>query len=83
MARLKTQYQGDVLVAGSATLARTLRAHDLVDEYRLMVYPVVLGQGKRLFDSGAVTDLELAGTRQAGQDVIMLTYRPAGRSAAS
>ena len=78
VARLKTRYPGDVLVAGSATLVRTLREHGLVDEYRLMVYPVVLGHGKRLFEGGHVTDLELAGTRQAGPGVLLLTYRPAG-----
>lgn len=77
VARLKEQYPGDVLVAGSATLVRTLREHDLVDEYRLMVHPVVLGHGKRLFDGGPATDLKLAGTRPVGPDVLLLTYIPA------
>jgi hypothetical protein len=49
VAKLKEQYQGDVLVPASATLVDTLREHDLVDEYHLMVHPVVLGSGKRLF----------------------------------
>ena len=79
VARLKGQYEGDVLVAGSATLAGTLREHDLVDEYRLMVYPVLLGGGKRLFaDSAAASDLTLAESRKVGPDVLLLTYRPAG-----
>jgi dihydrofolate reductase len=78
--RLKGQYQGDILVAGSATLVGTLREHDLVDEYRLMMYPVLLGSGKRLFaDSAAATDLTLAESRKVGPDVLLLTYRPAGR----
>ncbi|HEY4461817.1 MAG TPA: dihydrofolate reductase family protein, partial [Streptosporangiaceae bacterium] len=53
VARLKAAYDGDVLVAGSATLVDTLSEHGLVDEYRLMVHPVVLGTGKRLFGNGA------------------------------
>jgi dihydrofolate reductase len=79
VARLKERYAGDILVAGSATLVNSLRAHDLVDEYRLMVYPVVLGQGTRLFDGGAPTDLTLAEIRTAGPDVRLLVYRPANR----
>jgi len=78
--RLKGQYQGDILVGGSATLVGTLREHDLVDEYRLMVYPVLLGGGKRLFtDSAAATDLTLAESRKVGPDVLLLIYHPAGR----
>ncbi|HKG01866.1 MAG TPA: dihydrofolate reductase family protein [Conexibacter sp.] len=50
IAAIKQQEGGDILVAGSQTLVRTLAAHDLVDEYRLMVHPIVLGSGKRLFD---------------------------------
>jgi dihydrofolate reductase len=82
VARLKEQYEGDVLVAGSATLVDTLREHDLVDEYRLMVHPVVLGSGKRLFKEGAAgTGLELVDSRKAGPDVLLLTYRPAAKQA--
>jgi hypothetical protein len=56
----------------------TLRAHDLVDEYHLMMHPVVLGRGKRLFkEDAAGTRLELADSRQVGPDVLLLTYRPA------
>jgi len=77
VARLKQSYQGDVLVAGSATLVRSLAEHNLVDEYRLMVHPVVLGHGKRLFSDGfPVADLELAESRKAGPDVLLLIYRP-------
>jgi dihydrofolate reductase len=78
VAKLKAQYDGDVLVAGSATLVDTLSEYGLVDEYRLMVHPVVLGSGKRLFKDGATgTDLELADVRKVGPNVLLLTYRPA------
>ena len=78
VARLKAQYDGDILVQGSATLAQTLTEHGLVDEYRLMVHPVVLGTGKRLFSgSAAGTDLELVDSRKVGPDVLLLIYRPA------
>jgi dihydrofolate reductase len=80
VARLKEQYTGDVLVPASATLVETLREHDLVDEYRLMVHPVVLGSGKRLFKEGAGgTELELVESRTMGPSVLLLIYRPAGR----
>jgi dihydrofolate reductase len=82
VARLKAQYDGDILVQGSATLAQTLAEHGLVDEYRLMVHPVVLGTGKRLFSgSAAGTDLQLVGSRKVGPDVLLLIYRPASGEA--
>ena len=78
VARLKAQYDGDILVQGSATLVQTLAEHGLVDEYRLMVHPVVLGTGKRLFSgSAAGTDLQLVDSRKVGPDVLLLVYRPA------
>src|SRR5947207_2581513 len=49
---LKRQFDGDILVAGSGTLVRSLLAHDLVDELHLMVFPIALGSGKRLFADG-------------------------------
>lgn len=80
VAGLKDTYDGDILVAGSATLVDGLRELDLVDEYRLMVHPVVLGKGKKLFrDGGATVDLALAETRKVGPDVLLLIYRPANR----
>jgi dihydrofolate reductase len=80
VAKLKEQYQGDVLVPASATLVDTLREHDLVDEYHLMVHPVVLGSGKRLFKEGAAgTDLQLTDCRKAGPDVLLLILQPASR----
>ena len=82
VARLKAQYDGAILVQGSATLAQTLAEHGLVDEYRLMVHPVVLGTGKRLFSgSAAGTDLQLVDSRKVGPDVLLLIYRPASGQA--
>ena len=82
VAKLKQQDGGPILVAGSRTLVHTLMEHDLVDEYRLMVFPVVLGSGKRLFpDSPHKTPLELVNTTTFATGVQVHTYRPAGREA--
>lgn len=77
--KLKQQVAGDIVVAGSGNLIRTLAENDLVDEYRLMVFPIVLGTGKRLFGEGFPrTDLKLAGCTSVGPDgVVILTYEPA------
>jgi dihydrofolate reductase len=67
-------------VMGSASLAAQLIAHDLVDEYRLMIEPILLGGGKRVFpDDGQARKLELVSTTTAGTGVLICTYRPAGR----
>ncbi len=80
--QIKGQVAGDILLAGSATLARSLAQHDLVDEYHLMVFPIVLGSGKRLFDGVPATVLKLAGTTPVGPDgVFVLTYQPAQEAA--
>src|SRR5438132_2946083 len=69
---LKQQFEGDILVAGSAQLVQSLLAGGLVDELRLMVFPVVLGAGKRLFAGGAdATALKLVETRQTGAVAIL------------
>jgi dihydrofolate reductase len=78
--KLKEEDGGPILVAGSRTLVHTLMEHDLVDEYRLMVFPVVLGSGKRLFpESPDKTTLELVDTKTFETGVQVNTYRPPGR----
>jgi dihydrofolate reductase len=75
--KLKERFAGDILVAGSATLVQSLLAHDLVDELHLMVFPILLGAGKRLFADGVdTTSLKLVETRPTG-DVVTLTLRRA------
>jgi dihydrofolate reductase len=78
VAKLKDTVAGEIVVHGSARLVQTLLEHDLVDELRLMVYPVVLGAGKRLF--GETSDkktFELADSKVVGDGVLILVYRPA------
>lgn len=76
--KVKEQYAGDILVAGSGTLVRSLLADGLVDELRLMVFPIVLGSGRRLLADGtATTRLRYLGTRETGPDgVVVQTYAP-------
>jgi dihydrofolate reductase len=75
--KLKEQFAGDILVAGSAQLVQGLLANDLVDELHLMVFPILLGAGKRLFADGAeTTSLKLAELKQVGE-VVTLTLRRA------
>jgi dihydrofolate reductase len=76
--RLKREQDGDVVVHGSPQLVQALLEHDLVDEVRLMVFPIVLGSGKRLF--GETSDkkrLRLADSKTVGDGVAILVYRPA------
>jgi dihydrofolate reductase len=79
VSKLKQELDGDIVVHGSAQLAQTLVERGLVDELRLMVFPVVLGSGKRLFgETSDPTNLQLADTQQVGSDgVVILTYEPA------
>jgi dihydrofolate reductase len=81
VAKVKEQAAGDILVAGSATLVQTLLEHDLVDELRLMVFPIVLGSGKPLFgDSASTKAFRLVESRLVGGDgVVILRYEPAQR----
>jgi dihydrofolate reductase len=78
ISKLRQEPGGDILVAGSRRLVQTLIEHDLVDEYRLMVFPVVLGAGKRLFgERSEKTDLRLVDSKAVGAGVLILTYHPA------
>ncbi len=78
--RLRSGDGGDIQVMGSPTLASTLIGNGLVDEYRLMIEPILLGGGKRLFpDDGQARPLELVATSTSSTGVHICTYRPAGR----
>lgn len=76
IARLKATVSGDIVVAGSVTLVQTLMQHNLVDEYRLLTYPLVRGAGKRLFGPGATATLALLEQRDMGAGVVLLRYAP-------
>ena len=78
VSKLRQGPDGDIVVHGSAQLVQTLVEHDLVDELRLMVFPVVLGRGKRLF--GETSDkkrLRLTDSKTVGDGVAILIYEPA------
>jgi dihydrofolate reductase len=80
VAELKQQPGRELQVHGSGGLVRTLHEHDLVDEYRLLVFPVVVGEGRRLFpDQGVATGLSLVDSRTTGSGVAIHMYRPTGR----
>jgi dihydrofolate reductase len=75
--RLRHEVEGDIVLYASGRLARTLMEHDLVDELRLLTYPVVAGAGERLFgESGAPRPLRLLRTRTVGDGLVLLSYRP-------
>ena len=75
VAKLKEQPGQHILIYGSGELVQTLMQHNLIDEYRLMVFPVVLGKGKRFFKDGSNTALTLVDTKTTNSGVAMLTYR--------
>jgi dihydrofolate reductase len=80
VAKLKGALEGDIVVHGSPRLVQTLIDRDLVDELRLMVYPVVLGTGKRLFDgTGDKKPLRLVSSKIVGGGVAILVYEPAAK----
>jgi len=79
VAELKKRYDREVQVHGSAGLIQTLLANDLVDEYRLLTFPVTLGRGKRLFGAGTVPrSLSLVRSSTTSSGVVVSIYRPAG-----
>ena len=74
---LKGRLDGDILVHGSVELTRMLMAHDLVDEWRLMVFPIVVGDGRRCFgDPGKAVDVRLVESRAVGDGVAIAIYEP-------
>lgn len=80
VAELRQQPGRELQVHGSGQLVRALHEHDLVDEYRLLVFPVIVGAGERLFaDQGLATGLSLVDSRITGSGVAIHTYRPIGR----
>jgi dihydrofolate reductase len=82
VAKLKESGQ-TLMLEGSAQLLESLRKHDLIDEYRLMIHPVVLGRGKKLFaDGNHESALTLADTMTTSTGVAVLTYRPERKKAA-
>jgi dihydrofolate reductase len=79
IANLKRQPGEDITILGSGALVRSLLEDDLLDELRLMVHPIVLGRGKRLFEEGdAQKALELVDSKSFGTGVLYLTYQPPG-----
>ena len=81
VAKLRDAHEGDIVVHGSAQLVQTLIEHDLVDELRVMLFPVVLGTGKRLFgETSDKKSLTLTDSRTVGDGVTILIYRPAANA---
>ncbi len=82
VARLKQRLDKDLVVLGSGALVQSLQRGDLVDEYILLIHPLVLGSGRRLFaDGGTFTALRLVDSRTTTSGVLTATYRPAGPTA--
>lgn len=79
VASLKEQPGQDILINGSGKLIQSLMPDNLIDEYRLLVYPIVLGSGKRLFQGGIDTTLKLVESRAFDSGVILLRYQPAAK----
>jgi dihydrofolate reductase len=73
---MKKQPGQDILIFGSGTLAQTLMQHELIDEYRLLVYPLLLGNGKRLFQEGNKIKLTQIETKAFRSGVVLLRYQP-------
>ncbi|MFD8529641.1 dihydrofolate reductase family protein [Streptosporangium canum] len=83
VARLKAEDGKDILIYGSGDLVNYLIEHDLIDELKLFLHPVIVGKGKRLFSDGIdTTTWQLAGTHTFSSGAIVLDYRPAARQEA-
>jgi dihydrofolate reductase len=82
VAKLKAEQEGDIVVHRSARLVQTLLDHDLVDELRLMVFPVVLGRGQKLFgETGRKETLRLTDSKVVGDGATILVHQPAREAA--
>lgn len=78
IAKLKRESGGQIEMYGSASLMQTLMQHDLIDEYRIWIHPLILGSGKRLFpETGRAAKLQLTGTKSRSSGVVVMTYAPA------
>ena len=77
--KLKDEDGDELQIHGSGRLAQTLMRHDLIDVYELLVFPVVLGEGKRLFETGIDHSMRLADSRATDSGLVVLTYEPAGK----
>jgi dihydrofolate reductase len=74
--KLKTQVDGDILVYGSASIVHQLAPLGLIDEYRLMIYPTVLGRGKKMLPNGYTAAFGTEEVRQLGGGIVLVRYRP-------
>jgi len=75
--RLKAETEGDILIFGSASIVHQLAPQGLIDEYRLMIYPIVLGHGLKMLPDGYAAILQTAEVRLFGDGIVLLRYRPA------
>ena len=77
VAQIKKELDKDLVILGSGVLIQSLMLHNLIDEYVLLIHPLILGSGRRLFtDSGAFATLRLIDTKTATTGVVILTYQP-------
>jgi dihydrofolate reductase len=76
VAKLRDKPGKSILIMGSGVLVQSLMQHNLIDEYILLIHPLVLGSGRRLFNEGELTKLKLANSRISGKGVIIATYVP-------
>jgi len=79
VSKLKQQSGKDIVIHGSPGLIRSLTPHDLIDEYRLLVYPIILGHGKRLFDETSQANLKLVESKTYDTGVVKLVYHRASK----
>ena len=81
VSKLKQQLGNDFVIHGSPGLIRSLMPHDFIDEYRLLIYPIILGHGKRLFDETSQADLRLVESKTYDTGVVKLVYHRASKPA--